>query len=530
MNNNGDPGAIKTEGAAKRPVIIVADDEKGFRDLIVFEMSSRGYEVVEAENGAEAVNIAASRRDVDVVISDMTMPKLDGVDALKALKSIDRKIEVIIMTGYATVENAVESMKRGAYDFITKPFQIDELARLAARAVEKRRLGLEVDELKEINRFKSEFLANMSHELRTPMNAILGYTSLHLDGLYGAITKKQEDALRRVEAGGKSLLNLINSVLDLSKVAAGRMPVYLEDFSPGDVVAEVAAMMEPLVQEKGLKLTLEPPEKEAFVRSDRTKLKQILVNLAGNAVKFTAAGGVFISWTADEASGLGIKVRDTGIGIKDSDLAILFQEFRQLDSGSAREYAGTGLGLAISRKFAGLLGGEITVESVRGKGSQFTVRLPYKAAAEAGGFENALKAEAVGDKRKVFLAIDDDPEVLNLLRDSLIGSGYEFAGAQSVQEGLALAARLGPFAISLDIMMPHQDGWSALQAIKNDPKLKDIPVMILSITDNKSLGYALGVADYIIKPFERGDLLARLRLIDNGAAGDSCMMGALVAK
>lgn len=518
-NAESDKTKLPTEStpkpAAARPKLMTVDDEIGFRDL-VSRVFQDDYDVVTAANGEEAVQ-KAREGGIDVVVSDMTMPKLDGLGMLKALKEIDPKIEVILVTGFATLENAVESMKHGAYDYITKPFDIEELSRLVARALDKRRLNRQVDELKEINRFKSEFLANMSHELRTPMNAILGYTSLHLDRLYGEVTQKQEDALKRVEAAGKNLLHLINSILDLSKITAGRMPVYLEEFHLKDLADEVVRMMECLARAKQLKLEVDVP-KDMRVRSDKTKLKQILINLVNNAIKFTSSGGVFISVEQNlKQQRFDLRVRDTGIGIKAEDLALLFQEFKQLDASSTREYGGTGLGLVISRKFAQLMGGDIKVESATGSGATFTVTLPLECDPQAQSTENIFQPAATGGRKKIFLAIDDDPEVLTLLRDSLQGSGYQFAGALSAEEGIAMARELKPFAITLDIMMPHKDGWSALQLMKNDPVLKTIPVIILSIMDNKTLGYALGVTDYILKPFERSELLKKLKALEHGA-------------
>jgi len=521
-----------TESGPDRPKLMVIDDELGFRELAAFEFGARGYEVITAADGQEAV-LKAGGKDIDVVVSDMAMPKLGGLDTLTALKSIDPKMEIIMATGFATLENAVESMKRGAYDFITKPFQIDDLARLVSRALEKRRLSLKVDELKEINRFKSEFLANMSHELRTPMNAILGYTSLHLDKIYGPVTPKQEEALKRVEAGGKNLLQLINGILDLSKIAAGRMPVYLEEFNLWDLTDEVLKMMDCLAGAKKLALEAAIPP-ETRIRSDRTKLKQILINLISNAIKFTHEGKISVDLArARGKSRFTIRVRDTGIGIKAGDIPQLFQEFRQLDASSTRQYGGTGLGLVISRKFAQLMGGDVNVESVPGAGSTFSIDLPLDSERTAPAREELFRQAELDGKKKVFMAIDDDPEVLSLLRDSLDGTGYEFAGALSVPEGLALARRLRPFAITLDIMMPHQDGWSALQLLKNDPELRSIPVIILSITDNKSLGYALGVTDYIIKPFDRRELLVKLKALEHGcgrkAGGRGAVCSVLVA-
>ncbi|HOX24088.1 MAG TPA: ATP-binding protein, partial [Elusimicrobiales bacterium] len=329
------------------------------------------YEVITADNGEDAVQKCRGN-NVEIVVSDMTMPKLGGVDMLKSLKEIDPQIEVIMVTGCATLESAVESMKLGAYDYITKPFDIDNLSRLVARALEKRHLNQKVDELKEINRFKSEFLANMSHELRTPMNAILGYTSLHLDRLYGEINQKQEEALKRVEASGKNLLHLINSILDLSKINAGRMPIYLEEFDLKDLAGEVLKMMDCLAKTKQLELKSDIPD-NTRLRSDKTKVKQILINLVNNGIKFTSSGGIYI--TANGKPGqpvFSMQVRDTGIGIKTEDMPSLFQEFKQLDASPTREYGGTGLGLVISRKFAQLLGGDIAVESKPGSGSTFT--------------------------------------------------------------------------------------------------------------------------------------------------------------
>ncbi|OGR82443.1 MAG: hypothetical protein A2902_03525 [Elusimicrobia bacterium RIFCSPLOWO2_01_FULL_64_13] len=498
------------------PKILVMDDEEGMRDLLSYELGARGYDVDTAANGQEGVQKIA-KGDYRLVISDVKMPKLGGLDALESIKQMHPSVEVIMTTGFATIDMAVESMKRGAYDFITKPYNISELVSRVEKALEKQALASEVASLKEINRLKSEFLANMSHELRTPMNAIIGYSSLILDRLYGDLTEKQDTALKRISANAQNLLQLINNILDISKLAAGKMPLYLEKFNLKDLATETVEMMEALAREKHVSLALDNAP-DCAIMSDKTRVKQILINLIGNAVKFTSQGGVAVSCEPDPAAGtVKIRVKDTGIGIQPGHLELIFEEFRQEDASTTREFGGTGLGLSIVKKLSELLGGGISVESVPGAGSTFTVSLPLKAASSVDGAGDILREAPPADeglpprKQKVILSIDDDPEVLQLLKDSLQGTEYRFLGAQNGDEGIALAKQFRPFAITLDILMPHRDGWSVIQSLKSDPDTRSIPVIIVSIMENRSLGYSLGVSDYLIKPFDRKTLLESLR-------------------
>ncbi len=501
--------------------ILVMDDEQGIRDLLSYELGARGYMVITAANGEEGVKKIAADK-FNIVISDIKMPKLDGLEALERIKSIAPETEVIMTTGFATIDTAIESMKKGAYDFVTKPYNLDELYSRIEKALEKQSLGLEVASLKELNRMKSEFLANMSHELRTPMNAIIGYGSLMLDKLYGELTEQQETALKRINSNANNLLQLINNILDISKLSAGKMPLYLEDFSLKELVEEVVDMMEALAREKHIFLTLENCA-DIELCSDKTRLKQILINLIGNAIKFTSQGGITFSMLLDsDAKQVMLSVKDTGIGIKPEHVNTIFEEFRQGDASTTREYGGTGLGLAIVKKLTELLGGTIQLESVRGQGSTFSLLLPVKIKLKEGGdaqtddsiiassFANANSEE----RQKTLLAIDDDPEVLKLLKDSLFDSEYKFVGALTGDEGISLAKQLRPFAITLDILMPHRDGWSIIQSLKSDPQTWGIPIIIVSIMENKPLGFSLGVSDYIVKPFERKALLERLHYLD----------------
>jgi signal transduction histidine kinase len=372
--------ATDTEKAASPaedtpPRLLVIDDERGIRDLLIFEFEARGWRVFQAATGEEGIEVARVRRP-DVIVSDLTMPGMSGDETLAALKAMDPKLEVIMATGHATLESALNCLRNGAYDYIGKPFQTEDLARLVERALDKRRLSAQLVRMEELNRLKSEFLANMSHELRTPMNAIIGYTSLILDGTYGDVPDKQRQALARVDVNARNLLQLINNILDVSKVGAGRMQVYLETFLLADLLKETVETMESIARGRNLSLIASMPP-DVKITTDRLKLKQILINLMGNGLKFTRQGGVTVTGSTGSDEGhVRLSVRDTGIGIKEEDIPHLFQEFKQLDGSSTREFGGTGLGLAITRKLLKLLGGSIRVESEPGRGSVFTITLP----------------------------------------------------------------------------------------------------------------------------------------------------------
>jgi PAS domain S-box-containing protein len=255
--------------------------------------------------------------------------------------------------------------------------ELEDRVREATRDLEERNLRLQWQshELEKAYRLKSEFLANMSHELRTPINALIGYTSLMLDRIYGDLTTKQEEGLHRIQVSSQHLLALINDILDLAKIEAGKMPVHLERVSLNDVLQEAAAQMEPMVRRKGLEFNVQLPSEPVLMETDRTKVKQIVLNLISNAVKFTARGSVSLATRANGEE-VRIAVSDTGIGIRPQDLELIFEEFRQVDQSRTREYGGTGLGLSITRKLIALLGGDIAVASQYGRGSTFTVTLP----------------------------------------------------------------------------------------------------------------------------------------------------------
>jgi signal transduction histidine kinase len=358
--------------------LLVVDDEPGIRSLFDYEFTSRGWSVFVAADVREGLEMARVRRP-DVVVCDLTLPDGDGAQVLETLKEMDPKIEVIMVTGHATLESALACLRRGAYDYVVKPFQMEEVARLADRAFDRRCLNQQLIHLKELNRLKTDFIAGMSHELRTPLNAVIGFVSLILDGAYGDVADRQRQALRRVDVNSRGLLQLINNILDVSKVGTGHMEVYAEVFALDELAREVAEGMDSIVRGKSLDLKVSVPE-GIHLYTDRMKLKQILVNLVGNALKFTREGKVSVSAEkAQDGTHVRLQVRDTGVGIRAEDIPFLFQEFKQPDPSTVREFGGTGLGLAIVRKLSTLLGGSVAVESEPGKGSTFTLTLPLQA-------------------------------------------------------------------------------------------------------------------------------------------------------
>ncbi len=374
------------------------------------------------------------------------------------------------------------------------------------------------DQAMDANRTKSSFLANMSHELRTPLNAIIGLTELMSENATRFGMDKAVEPLRRVLRAGRHLLDLINSILDLSKIEAGKLDLVIEMVPVRPLLEEVIGLARPLAQGNANKLTLDAPADIGAVRADSMRLRQILLNLLSNAAKFTKSGKVTLRVRRVEENGqrwLEFAVSDTGIGMSPEQLGRLFEEFMQADATTTRQFGGTGLGLAITRKLSNLMGGDVTATSVQGKGSTFTVRLPADANEGAPGGSPAVPvapvaAPAAGDRRAVVLVIDDDMTARELLTTYLVEQGFAVETATSGVEGLKRARELRPAAITLDVMMPDIDGWTVIAAIKGDPALSGIPVVIVTIIDEAHRGIALGAAGYLTKPIDRDKLLALL--------------------
>jgi len=369
-------------------------------------------------------------------------------------------------------------------------------------------------ELQELDRLKSQFLANMSHELRTPLNSIIGFTGIILQGLTGKITDEQRKQLDMVYDSGKHLLNLINDVLDLSKIAAGRMEVIPETFYLAEVIDSVIAMITPLATGKNLKLlTTNVPSPDFEIYSDKNKVKQILINLLNNAVKFTERGQVEINTNfPPEADEIEISVSDTGIGIKEEVLDSVFYEFRQVEGTVVRDKGGVGLGLSISKKLVELLKGKIWAESEYGVGSRFTFSLPLPLPTAKPVVAAIPKAAEV--TKPLVVTIEDDPKAQEMLRIYLEDSGYQVIQAYTGTEAIKLAKEYKPYAITLDIIMPSRDGWDILQELKSTPETASIPVIIISVVDNRELGLSVGAIAYLVKPIDPDELIRVLGSIE----------------
>jgi signal transduction histidine kinase/DNA-binding response OmpR family regulator len=380
------------------------------------------------------------------------------------------------------------------------------------------------------NQTKSAFLANMSHELRTPLNAIIGYSEMLQEECADLGQVDFVPDLRKIHGAGKHLLALINDVLDLSKIEAGKMDLYLEDFDVAEMIQGVVSTIHPLVEKKANALQVEGGDHLGTMRADLTKTRQTLFNLLSNACKFTEHGTITLQASREGSNAeerLVFRVSDTGIGMTPDQLARLFQAFNQADAATARKYGGTGLGLAISRHFCRLMGGDVTVASEAGKGSTFSVCLPARVAegktappaSPPGGME------VIGPKgASTVLVIDDDPAVHDLMARSLGKAGFRVARARNGSDGLALARELRPDAITLDVMMPGMDGWAVLAALKADAELAAIPVIMLTIVEERQRGYALGATDYLTKPIDRGRLMGALQRFRSTPALDLALI------
>ncbi len=421
---------------------------------------------------------------------------LSGREMDHALRRLDRVVD-------ETIQRFSDTYQR---------LHLEEIrAKSQELAEAHRRLQEQYREVEEAARIKSQFFANMSHELRSPLNSVIGYAELLLDGIDGPLTEEQRHDLQRILGSARYLLKLINNILEMTKIEAGRMEVDVRPFEVGALVAEAVDTVVPLAYRKNLRLRTAVPGGLSPFRSDPDKVKQILINLLANAVKFTDEGEVECRVERSDG-GLRFEVRDTGIGIRPEDQERIFSKFYQVDPSHARGHRGTGLGLALSRTLVELLGGTMGLESRPGQGSRFWFWIP-----EGGGAERRPGGDP--PQRPRVVVVEDDPSSRELLRKILETEGMEPVVAQDGAEGLELVRNLRPDAVTLDLLMPRVDGWEFLERLKTDPATRSIPVIVVSCVDRRERALRLGADAHLVKPIQREEFVAVLRAV-LGAGGD----------
>lgn len=457
------------------------------------------------------------------------------IDDFKPRRFTDRQKSILnILAGLAGVSIDKNSMVQDLQKAVTeRTKELEELKCNLEKKVIDRTEELEKinKQLEYANQIKSRFIANMSHELRTPLNSILGFSDVILDRTFGELTETQERYIKNIHMSGKHLLELINNILDISKIEAGKCEMIYETFPVDDVLYEVINIMNPLAENKFIEITLSIGEDINTITADRVKLKQILYNLISNAIKFTPEGGMIrVSVTKEQNTNgriqgapaalefIRFSVKDTGIGISPEDKEKIFDEFGQANSTFAKKFGGVGLGLALTKKLVELHGGTISVESRLGEGSNFSFIIPITSPVASIDIQPveavSLNFPWMKQEAPLILIVEDDFSTSELLTLHLTQAGYKIAHAFDGEEAIDKAKKLQPFAITLDVLLPKKDGWEVLQELKSDPLTSDIPVIIHSIVDNKDLAFALGATDYLIKPLDKDVLISKLEEIN----------------
>jgi DNA-binding response OmpR family regulator len=592
--------------------ILAVDDSLTYLEELGDILRGEGYDVILARSGEEALEMASAQA-IDCILLDRLMPGLGGTETCRRLKASEhlRDIPVIMLTGTEDQASMIEGLSVGADDYVLKSNAIEvlkarvrvqlrrkqsedqnrriraelmskELEAAEARAARElaqsraellaileqknndlaaanatllenqRQIAEKNRQLEAASHLKSEFLANMSHELRTPLNAIIGFSELLKDGIKGPLTDGQLSYVVEIFNGGLHLLSLINDILDLSKIEAGRMTLDLEPVNVAELLQTSLRIVHEKAVDRQIRLTLHVACNDRQLHADPRKLKQIVYNLLSNAVKFTPGKGeVRISAgiveraaahvhapkdmatrelplpAGDATHFLEIKVCDTGKGLSADELQQLFEPFLQLGSALSKEHEGTGLGLALVKRLTELHGGSVGVASAPGRGACFTVWIPWRASDAASrqdmpqemptatsvASDSPVPAQATASEpasstaRRHVLVIEDDVHAIEIMRIYLTDAGFEVSTATNAADGLHMAADLRPDLITLDLLLPDMNGWSVLERLAADPVLRDIPVMVVSITADEKKGVSLGAAKVIPKPVSRDMLL-----------------------
>jgi signal transduction histidine kinase/DNA-binding response OmpR family regulator len=478
----------------------------------------------------EVGQAVSSSLDLDQVLATIIMHavQLSGTDGGSIFEFDDADQAFVVRTAYGTSDELVDALRRthiGLHETLVgrsaregQPLQIADLeicellqtfASQSALAIRNARLYRELErkseEVEVASRHKSEFLASMSHELRTPLNAVIGFSEVLLERMFGDLNDRQEEYLRDIWSSGRHLLELLNDILDLSKVEAGRMELERFVFPVRQVLEYGIAMVRERAVRHDITLSLEVAPEVGLIEADELRIKQVMLNLLSNAVKFTPDGGEVTVRARVDGSELVVTVSDTGIGIAPDDKERIFESFQQAGRGVPQQ-EGTGLGLTLSRRIVGLLDGRMWLDTELGVGSTFGFAVPIGIMAE----QAAQPAQHVRDGVPVVVVVEDDRHALELLTLYLESAGVEVVGARDGPSGLATVRREHPDAVVLDIRLPDMDGWEVLTALKADPATAAIPVVVVSILDERGTGFALGAAEYLVKPVSRDDVLAAL--------------------
>ncbi|MFA5809583.1 MAG: ATP-binding protein, partial [Thermoleophilia bacterium] len=508
--------------------------------------------------GAIRMDISTASLEENLVNSQEILLFVGGLTFLLVAVTLVWLLRGSVLTPLYRLTGAAGRITRGDYSArVLVRHPEDEIGAVSAAfnsmadTVEEhtRRLEEANLELGRASRLKSEFLANMSHELRTPLNVIIGFSEVLRDARAGQLSDEdRREFCENIVSSGHHLLELINDVLDLAKVEAGQMQILSEEFDVSATIREIVAIMHPLADKKRIGLTVKVSSHLSTICADFGKFKQILYNLLGNAIKFTHEGGEVTMSASVMGNMTRFAISDTGVGIAPADQERIFSEFQQVDGSTSRQYEGTGLGLALTRKFVEMQGGTIWVESQIGMGSTFFFTLPLPA-------DKALPSEAPAEREldiplvitdvtaanvmpatemepttmpKV-LVVEDDFRTAELIGMWLTSEGYSVDYAINGNEAIEKAGSGHPFAICLDIMLPRKDGWQVLHQLKANPATADIGVIICSALDNPELGFALGAADYCVKPLSRRPLLDKLRHLQEVAPGKRARPQIMVA-
>jgi signal transduction histidine kinase/DNA-binding response OmpR family regulator len=499
----------------------LADEETRTRTGYVYE---RGTLKPAGDVWGPEVALAVQRRET------VALPEMAGA-LQESMTEVDVALQAPSVQAALAVPLTLRGQVIGALDLYEtdQPRQwsqddialVESVADQVALAVENARAYAELqktaEQLKEVDRLKSQFLANMSHELRTPLNSIIGFSRVILKGIDGPLTGMQRTDLQAVYDGGQHLLGLINDILDISKIEAGRMELAFENVDLAGIIKGVMSTAIALVKDKPIELQQSVPPDLPPVRGDGRRIRQVLLNLVANATKFTEEGFIRVEAEAYPTEVI-ISVADSGVGIPPDKMEVIFEPFTQADASTTRRVGGTGLGLSISKRLTEIHGGRIWVESTLDVGTTFYVTLPLQAPSQSSEEAEAERLEGEqGNDQKVVLCVDDDEGVITLFRRYLSKKGYHVIGLTDSAAVVERAVQLAPFAITLDVMMPGKDGWQVIQELKADPNTHHIPVIVCTIVGEKEYGISLGATDYLVKPILEEDLVAALERLDKTA-------------